>query len=128
MAYARGRTPQERLLGLSSDVASGCRIWNGAKNNRGYGVMYFEGKAHLAHRVAFYLKNGRWPAVEKVTDHSCDVKACVNPDHLREMENWENLRRPYDRSDAERERQRLRWRQSNVNRRDYSPTYQIGGE
>ena len=41
---------------------SGCHVWTKAKNSRGYGVIWCDGKVRLAHRVAFYLAHGRWPS------------------------------------------------------------------
>ena len=127
MAYKRGRSTHERLLDLSIEHETGCRIWVGSTNNRGYGLMYMDGRPRLAHRVAFYLANGRWPAEGLVVDHKCGVKACVNPLHLQEMSNWENLRRPYDRSDPTRETRRAMWRSANARRRNYSSAYEVGG-
>ncbi|WP_432208220.1 HNH endonuclease signature motif containing protein [Citricoccus nitrophenolicus] len=80
-----------------------------------------DGKAHLAHRVAWYLHHGSWPDPEKVLDHSCDNKPCVNPAHLRELMNWQNLRRAVPRGDAETEKRRSRQRRADAKRRG---TYQ----
>ena len=81
----------------------------------------------LAHRVAFLARHGRWPSDGLVTDHSCNEKACVNPDHLREMENWRNLRRAVPRGDAEVEAKRAQWRKANAKRRG-TYRYAEGGE
>lgn len=85
---------------------TGCHQWMRARNSRGYGVVWFDGKVRLAHRVAFFLRHGRWPAPHLVTDHICEVKACVNADHLREFTNSANIRRAYPPGDAETERRR----------------------
>lgn len=106
----------------------GCHIWQKARNNRGYGVIWHDGKVRLAHRVAWLLAHGSWPAGDKVLDHICDVKACVNPEHLRELDNYANLRRAIPRGDAETEKRRLGWRMANAKRRTYSPNYVLGGE
>lgn len=108
--------------------ANGCHIWQKARNSRGYGVVWHNGKLHLAHRVAWLLEHGRWPADGLVLDHVCEVKECVNAEHLREMENWRNLRRAIPRGDRRTEANRLRWRAANERRRTYNPNYVLGGE
>jgi hypothetical protein len=80
---ARGSTPDEH----------GCVIWHRARNNRGYGVTYLDGKVRLAHRVAWYLEHGSWPVDGLVVDHICEVKACVNVRHLRLLTSGENILR-----------------------------------
>ena len=98
-------------------MTTDCVIWPKAKNNRGYGVRWFDGKLHLAHRVAWFEHHGRWPAVGLVLDHLCEVKACVRVDHLRESTNSANIRRAYPSCSAEVERQRERWRQATARKR-----------
>jgi HNH endonuclease len=70
---------------------TGCHLWTRSRNSRGYGVFYLDGKLRLAHRVAWLMAHGRWPSEDLKVDHICEVKACVNPDHLRELTNRENV-------------------------------------
>lgn len=107
---------------------NGCHLWQKARNNRGYGVVWHDGKLRLAHRVAWLLEHGRWPAEGLVLDHLCEVKACVNAAHLREVPNHVNLRRAIPRGDERTEERRLGWRKANANRRNYGPLYTVGGE
>ena len=83
----------ERLAARISQDENGCHIWSGAVNSRGYGVIWFDGQLHLAHRAAWLAAHGTWPAAGLVIDHVCDNRRRVNPDHLREMTNAENIRR-----------------------------------
>ena len=72
---------------------NGCHIWQKALNSRGYGVVWHDGKLRLAHRVAWLLAHDRWPRSGLVLDHVCEVKACVNAEHLREVTNRTNVLR-----------------------------------
>lgn len=87
-------------------VSTGCHLWNKALNSRGYGVLWFDGKLHLAHRLAWLIEHGDWPRRDLVLDHICEVKDCVNAAHLRESTNGANIMRAYPRGDAATERRR----------------------
>ena len=94
--------------------SNGCHIWQKARNSRGYGVIWHDGKVRLAHRVAWFLKHGAWPIKGLVIDHICEVRACVNADHLRELTNGQNIMRAYPRGDEATERRRSRQRAANA--------------
>lgn len=52
---------------------SGCRLWHGPLHYKGYGQIYWEGRT--------------WPAHGPIAGslclcHKCDVRACINTDHL----------------------------------------------
>lgn len=83
---------------------SGCWIWTGAVTVYGYGAVRFDGTTRAAHRVAWFLTTGEWPA--QSLDHLChnadrtcvggDVcrhRRCVNPEHLEDVWVGENRRR-----------------------------------
>jgi hypothetical protein len=68
---------------VSPEPNSGCWLWIGGTQARGYGYIRPDG-AHqniLAHRAAFLLFRGEITAGLMVC-HKCDVPCCVNPDHL----------------------------------------------
>lgn len=71
---------------------TGCVIWLGAVNNKGYGCFAIDGRSQLAHRVAYEAMNG--PIPDGLTiDHLCRVRNCVNPSHLEAVTVGENNRR-----------------------------------
>lgn len=63
-----------------------CWVWQGAKNDRGYGTF---GKVY-AHRFAYELFHGKIP-IGLVIDHLCRTPLCVNPLHLEAVTNRENV-------------------------------------
>jgi hypothetical protein len=67
---------------VSPEPNSGCWLWEGAYSGSGYSRVWFNGKMEAAHRVLWSIRRGRWPGAPLM--HSCDVRCCVNPDHLRE--------------------------------------------
>lgn len=79
--YKTKLSAAERFARLTERAVNGCLIWIGAKFNPAgkvwNGQFRFEGKTHLAHRVAFKLANGRWP--EPCCLHRCDNGLCVEP-------------------------------------------------
>lgn len=68
-----------------------CWLWTGAIMTKGYGAFIFDGKQEGAHRVAWILKNGPIPDGLHVL-HKCDVKNCVNTNHLFLGTNADNMR------------------------------------
>lgn len=59
----------------------GCRLWRGARNKGGYGVLVVGGVFWLAHRAAWTLAHGPIPA-GLLACHHCNVPLCCEPTHL----------------------------------------------
>jgi hypothetical protein len=64
------------------DEETGCSLYQGGTNGRGYGRIYWDGKMHSVHRVVFELTHGIKIPKGLVIDHVCSVKNCCNPQHL----------------------------------------------
>ena len=93
-------TIQERMdKSYDSIPYDGCWIWNKHLASNGYGRMRYNGKMQQAHRVMYEVKKGPIPKGMNVL-HKCDVKDCINPDHLFLGTQKDNMKDMYDKGRA----------------------------
>ncbi|MEM1354328.1 MAG: HNH endonuclease signature motif containing protein [Planctomycetota bacterium] len=78
--------------GVIVDPDSGCWIWQGCKDQKGYGQIKVDGKACWVHRIAYAAFKGPIPRGMQI-DHKCGCTSCINPDCLEVVTNQENTRR-----------------------------------
>ncbi len=74
-------TPEERFW-ANVEMGVDCWLWQGRPSfKNGYGEIHVRGKTLSSHRYSWQLHYGTIPKGLSVL-HSCDVRMCVNPNHL----------------------------------------------
>lgn len=64
-----------------------CWIWTASRSTTGYGQLFvcrIDSRRNIvqrAHRISWLIHKGSIPSHQQVL-HKCDVRLCVNPDHL----------------------------------------------
>lgn len=76
------------------DDATGCWLWQGRLDADGYGRFMDDGRNVRAHRYAWDVFRDEWEPLDWTgqleLDHTCRVRNCVNPAHLRQVTAREN--------------------------------------
>jgi hypothetical protein len=59
---------------------NGCWEWQGARNEKGYGTVFYNSKPFMCHRLMFKLFKDELKNL--IVCHHCDNPCCCNPSHL----------------------------------------------
>lgn len=90
--YLRGHQSKRFPERYQVDPDTGCWVWLGTKDDKGYGSWRLKGRLRPAHRVMYEELVGAIPD-DMVIDHRCRNPSCVNPAHLEPVTFAENIRR-----------------------------------
>ena len=87
------RPVSDRLMEkVMPEPNSGCWLWIGGLDGKGYGQIKHQGKHRRTHRIAYELFVGPVPQGLEL-DHLCRVRECCNPAHLEPVTHSVNMRR-----------------------------------
>jgi hypothetical protein len=71
-----------RIEIAAGPLATPCWRWLWSINSSGYGTLTYQGISYLAHRAAWLCWQGPIPP-NLVVMHLCNVRRCLNPEHLQ---------------------------------------------
>lgn len=78
----RGWSLEAKLAHYSiPEPNSGCLLWLGTVYPSGHACLFWDGRLQRAHRLAWEAVNGPIPPGLSACHH-CDVRPCINVDHL----------------------------------------------
>lgn len=69
-----------------------CWLWFAGCFNSGYGAITIQGDTYRAHVISYLIHKGPLPPDKPLVCHTCNIRQCVNPNHLYADDSAGNLR------------------------------------
>lgn len=95
----RSGTLRHRLFDRLIIDPSGCLLWTGSKDKRGYGHIMIGKKVYFVHRLMYEMFVGPIPEgmeLDHVRALGCMSTSCASPAHLEPVTGQENKRRYWE--------------------------------
>lgn len=99
----------EKLRSKTVIQENGCHLWTGYTQKNGYGFVNISYSKYPAHRLALIMAGVDIPNGFDVC-HKCDVRNCVNPEHLYAGTRKRNMKDCTDRGRHNKPKGELHWR------------------
>lgn len=84
------------LIPTRDDPVTGCWLWIGALDGKGYAKASIEGRLVQMHIHLWTAKNGPLPRGIQL-DHMCRRRRCIRPEHMDPVTTTENAKRTFAR-------------------------------
>lgn len=86
-------SPEDALSTLMNHTTEEgeCLFWKGSATSSNYGHCTISGQQIVVHRVVYALTNQKDVSSIAQVHHKCANRKCINPDHLQEVTDRENM-------------------------------------